>query len=383
MPNQSPCIPLEKARGCLLGLAAGEALGLPVEGLSRARLQTHFGQVRDYVQPPAALALLGRETVPGLYGAGTQQALLVAEVLARRGGYDADDARARFLALAQPAAGLARGLWRNAGSTLRAAVERMGNGHGTLETGVPSAGCGAAVRCAPLGLTMAGDAEVLRSAAIACALQTHSDTRAIGAAVGFAHLTGRLASTGNDVQACALLEEAAAQAYKAEEETAALHTSRPLMRSAGTPRLGDSLLLLSWLLETSQHEALRAILLQAGRLQPNRPLSGPGDGFAPAAVPTAIWLALSLPSFEEAVVEAVNLGGAAAHLGALTGALAGARWGEDAIPARWLEGLHNREGIAARAAALLGGVKGAEGWQAQGENEWRLSLALVRAREGW
>ena len=48
----------------------------------------------------------------------------------------------------------------------------------------------------------------------------------------------------------------------------------------------------------------------------------------------------------------VNLGGDADSAGAILGALAGAWHGVDAIPARWLDGLQNREGVDARAQAL-------------------------------
>ncbi len=41
-------------------------------------------------------------------------------------------------------------------------------------------------------------------------------------------------------------------------------------------------------------------------------------------------------SFEEAVVSAVNLGGDADTIGALTGGLSGVYWGFEAIPNRWL-----------------------------------------------
>ena len=41
--------------------------------------------------------------------------------------------------------------------------------------------------------------------------------------------------------------------------------------------------------------------------------------------------------------------------GAILGAIAGAHYGVDAIPSRWLEGLQNREGIEARASALAKG----------------------------
>jgi ADP-ribosyl-[dinitrogen reductase] hydrolase len=44
-------------------------------------------------------------------------------------------------------------------------------------------------------------------------------------------------------------------------------------------------------------------------------------------------------SLPQAILSAVNLGGDADTVGACTGALAGAYWGMDAIPARWKEGL--------------------------------------------
>ncbi len=75
-------------------------------------------------------------------------------------------------------------------------------------------------------------------------------------------------------------------------------------------------------------------------------------GFPPACIPACLYLLLTTDSFEEALIEVVNLGGDADSTGAILGALAGAHYGADAIPARWLAGLQNREGIEARALAL-------------------------------
>ena len=44
-------------------------------------------------------------------------------------------------------------------------------------------------------------------------------------------------------------------------------------------------------------------------------------------------------SFEDALVYAVNLGGDADTIGAITGGLAGAVYGAEAIPPRWVEAL--------------------------------------------
>jgi hypothetical protein len=75
-------------------------------------------------------------------------------------------------------------------------------------------------------------------------------------------------------------------------------------------------------------------------------------GFPPACIPTCLYLLLSTESFEEALIEVINLGGDTDSAGAILGALAGAYHGPDAIPDRWLDGLQNRQGVELRAEAL-------------------------------
>ncbi|WP_287194324.1 ADP-ribosylglycohydrolase family protein [Syntrophothermus sp.] len=50
----------------------------------------------------------------------------------------------------------------------------------------------------------------------------------------------------------------------------------------------------------------------------------------------ALWCAANSESFEQAVVKAVNLGGDADTVGAVTGGLAGIMYGYGAIPVRWI-----------------------------------------------
>jgi len=67
-----------------------------------------------------------------------------------------------------------------------------------------------------------------------------------------------------------------------------------------------------------------------------------GNGIAAFnSVPTAIYSFLANSSFEEAVVYAVSLGGDTDTIGAMTGAIAGAYWGIEAIPQRWRDRLEN------------------------------------------
>ena len=67
---------------------------------------------------------------------------------------------------------------------------------------------------------------------------------------------------------------------------------------------------------------------------------------------TAVWAVLRTDSYEEAVCLAVNLGNDADTVGAVTGALAGAAYGETGIPPRWLETLLLRQRITSVADRL-------------------------------
>ena len=40
---------IDRVRGCLLGLAIGDALGAPLEGLTTQQIKTHYGRVKNYV----------------------------------------------------------------------------------------------------------------------------------------------------------------------------------------------------------------------------------------------------------------------------------------------------------------------------------------------
>jgi ADP-ribosyl-[dinitrogen reductase] hydrolase len=65
----------------------------------------------------------------------------------------------------------------------------------------------------------------------------------------------------------------------------------------------------------------------------------PNTGWVRHTVINATWALLTTNTFEEALVQAVNLGEDADSTGAVTGMLAGAAYGLEAIPDRWREAL--------------------------------------------
>jgi ADP-ribosyl-[dinitrogen reductase] hydrolase len=68
--------------------------------------------------------------------------------------------------------------------------------------------------------------------------------------------------------------------------------------------------------------------------------SAESTGYVLDTLEVALWVFLHTESFEQAIVTAINKGGDADTVGAITGALAGARYGALAVPAKWLNTLN-------------------------------------------
>lgn len=77
------------------------------------------------------------------------------------------------------------------------------------------------------------------------------------------------------------------------------------------------------------------------------------SGFYRDTLEAAIWAVASTSTFEDAVIQAVNLGDDADTVGAVTGQLAGAVYGVNGIPERWLEVLAWRDRLRDMAERLI------------------------------
>lgn len=157
----------ERVAGCLLGTALGDALGLPCEGMSARRIARRFGGVDRF-------RLLG---ATGYVSDDTEQSALVAQAIARH----PTDAAAATRDFRRALLGwFLRGPWGIGFATLRASAKIL---FGFRNSGVRSAGCGAAMRSSVIGAIYAEDVAQRRTLAQAIAEVTHTDPRAVSAAV--------------------------------------------------------------------------------------------------------------------------------------------------------------------------------------------------------
>jgi ADP-ribosylglycohydrolase len=303
---------LDRFCGCLLGLAVGDALGMPTEGYSQQEIRSQFGQVRDMLPAPQGHFHSGLQA--GQYTDDTQQALLLTESLIESSGFSAD----RFAEkLAEWGASwtLDERLNRGVGFTSRSAVENLLAGLSWKESGLVLPTCGSAMRVAPLGLVYHCDLSIVSRYAELQSLPTHCGPAAragsIAVAVGVA-----LSLKGFCKEM--VLRIAASLASRVDREFA------------------ERLLWTLSLLDLRPEDALGLI-----RNSPN----------VLEAVPAAFYCYVKFPP-EEALLVAANGGGDTDSIASIAGALCGAYAGAAWIPERWLSCLEDRERLERAAVEL-------------------------------
>lgn len=311
----------DRFRGALLGCAIGDALGRPAEGKDRATVAAGFGVLRDFV-PWSGWA----GGPKGTYTDDTQMTICVAEsLLAHRGRLDPEDLARRFMEW------LPQG--RGVGSTCRAAVELLFDGVPWDEAGQPSAGNGAAMRVAPVGLCHLNDPDALRRDAALSAVVTHADPTAVASAVAQAFMVAWCAHRpAGELDARRLLDDLGR--FISDVDHPPINQRKP-----GPPRrLADLLGEVGEWLGASPGEVFDHFY---------------NGALVNESLPSALWCFLHAPEdFEKVVVTAANGGRDADTVGAMAGALAGAYNGESGLPRRWLDDLEDADRLRALADGL-------------------------------
>jgi ADP-ribosylglycohydrolase len=286
----------------------------------------------------------------GLYSDDTQQALALCDVLLDHQCVDQERLADIYLGLLMPK-GLFVGAHRGIGRSFRHVLLALESGVPAHMAGQPGAGIGASMRIAPVGLYFSDERDLMFESVMAASLMTHRDVRSLTGALAVAHTVRRIVS--EDEREPSLLLRVASDLVRDERQIAAGYAGIVVNLDRHGRSLAHAIAHAESLLELPRERAVASLVDQANRHGAEPPCKLPTMGFPPACIPTCLYLLLSTDSFEEAITEVVNMGGDADTAGAILGAMAGAHYGADAIPARWLDGLQNREGIESRARALM------------------------------
>ena len=269
----------DRIRGCVVGAAVGDALGMPLE----------FGPRRPADQ-------LVRDMQPGRLAAGTftddtEMALALAESLLAHAPLDAADLAQRFVSWLSSGPG-------DVGIHTRQVLVRIGSGEpweqvvqDVQRRRPDSAGNGSVMRCWPVAVACWDDLARLLAESRLQSRVTHPHPEC--------------------VEGCALVN--AAIYYLIRGVLPAEAVARALSPVTLPPAL---------------QEVIKAA---PGRSRDELENSG----WVRHTLESALWGLRTTDSFAEAVVQVVNLGNDADTAGTVIGALAGAAYGLGAIPERW------------------------------------------------
>ncbi len=300
---------LDRYRGCLLGLAAGDALGTALEFASPGT----FEPIDDMVGGgPFGL-------LPGQWTDDTSMALCLATSLIEREGFDPADQMERYVRWWREGYLSSTGRCFDIGNTVRDALSRFERGGEPYagSTDPQSAGNGSLMRLAPVPMYYGDDPLEAIGRAADSSRTTHGAREAVDACRYFAGLlVGALDG--------------------ARKET--------LLSAGYSPAEG------LW-----EHEPLVEGIarIAGGSFKDRHPPEIRGTGYVVRSLEAALWAFHRSETFREGALLAANLGDDADTTAAIYGQIAGAYYGAEAIPAAWREQLAMSDEITSMADDLF------------------------------
>ncbi len=285
----------DRFRGCLLGLAVGDALGTTLE----FRPPGTFEPIYDMVGGgPFRLE-------PGQWTDDTSMALCLATSLLECGGFDATDQMQRYVRWWRDGYMSSTGSCFDIGNTVSAALARfVRDGDPYAGSSDPrSAGNGSLMRLAPVPMYYAADPAVAIAKAAESSRTTHQAPEAVDACRYFAGLlVGALRGVDKGT----------------------------LLSASYCPVDG------LWEREPLTKQISR---VASGSFKDRNPPDIRGTGFVVESLEAALWAFHCSDSFREGALLAVNLGDDADTTGAIYGQIAGAHYGAQSIPPSWRQEL--------------------------------------------
>ncbi|MCK4578749.1 MAG: ADP-ribosylglycohydrolase family protein [Candidatus Marinimicrobia bacterium] len=298
----------DKIYGCLLGVAAGDAMGMPSSLLPADEIQRLFPEGIDSFLPAPPGHMIHDQMVAGEITDDTQQTLLLADLFLETGSFTAEGVARKLIAWADRINAF-DGLYL--GPSSMRALKLIKDGADISKTGLIGDTNGASMRISPVGLAHPGDLEAVVTDTAEVCKPTHNTNIAIAGAAGVASFIAT-------ALACDNLEECVDAYFYGVK--------------AGMQRGGK------WTGASIQHRTEWALkLVRSGKTEKDiwsNLYNYIGTGVATSeAVPTSLALVVMYAGDPWQVIRAAaNIGGDCDTIGAIAGSMAGAFAGADGFP---------------------------------------------------
>jgi ADP-ribosyl-[dinitrogen reductase] hydrolase len=300
---------IENIESCFLGLAIGDALGVPVEFRSRKTLNA---------QPITAMTGYGAwNQPPGTWSDDSSLAFCLAESLAK--GYDINDIGKLFVMWMKEGYWGAHGKVFDIGGTTRFALQRIFDGENPLYSGdfdEDSNGNGSLMRVIPASLYFHNtNSETLIERMREISGVTHRHFRSVLSCFIFSKLTALLFQGFEKM-------DAYNKAINEAENFIATQDFNP-----------------------TEVNLFKRILSGSIVNEPEERIYS--SGYVLHTLEASIWCFLNTDTYREGVLKAVNLGEDTDTTGCVTGALAGLYYGINEIPEEWKSVIARKDDIIA------------------------------------
>ncbi len=354
---------VDKSCALMLGVAIGDALGAPVEGLKAAHIKTLFKTLDGYVPVEKYLKKgIKHYCEPGLYTDDTQQMLAVCDMILSDENFSPADLADLFMEMSKDDTAGGFGVFRGTGRFFRYTMRDMLDGIPWERVAGNTAGCMAAVRIPPLVIKFFDDPIKLLTSVINASLATHKDPMGISAAILQAFFIRALMplTPGKSIDIKSIFTECKEYCEQGEKILASqfkhvIASSHP----DGIYAVSGMIDRLAQLIDNGNDKEVNEYIFDYASHFASMPIYKLTVPFALTLVPLALKIFLhNIRSFSEPIIVAINGGGDTDTLASLVGALSGAYWGTKPIPQKWLQGLANMNQIKMRSEALSGGKKG-------------------------
>jgi len=335
----------DSVRGCLVGIAVGDALGMPSEGMTRQDILKNFGRIIGFCDSQSRFS---RGLAKGQWTDDTKLTIatvggLIESVKSNAFGNLYVVGLAMFVNYIQA---LEEHQKRGFGKTTRESLTARMEGNNPFDGRFPTRpGNGCAMKSAILGIF--SDLGALfnkdfgeydeEELVIMVSMLTHNDSRSVVGAMLQAHIAG-LFLFGWDLRN----EDNFSWIYEQAKYYEDLVIKIPYVKD-GTPKISEILAKIPPLLGAT--DELIADVLKTG-------------GAVYESFPTALAYAIKYQDdFRSAVLAGANAGGDTDTIAAMTGALVGTRVGLSGIPDEWKRELEDYENIVSLADKLVDAVR--------------------------
>ena len=347
----------EKGIGSWFGMAVGDAMGRPAKGLKPAAIRQIFGTMDDFKDVRTIMGKgIKNYRMKGLYGAPTQCALAVCSALLNNKKQFLKGSVKNFQELAKAGPEGYFGVYRNHSACLWRAVDLLDD----LEEGQASEQNSStslfATLAVPLALFQAKWSKTLaRQCFEACLLMSRNRFEVVGSVLSGFLVTRFLTLRSEESLLASVRQDVLQEAEEICQQAEAEYLQRfPESEDGGTKGSNALSGALKGLADKSLEPDFLHWLCEYANTFTRLEIRHPSQGFVLTLLPLALHCVLlpPKPDFASTLTHSLGNGRETEMLGALVGALAGALYGFDNIPAGWKSGLVNAKEIRLRAEAL-------------------------------